>query len=294
MFAFLKVLRPYNVLGSLEHLYRLSLTHKVWDLWPWLHLNPSILGSAEQSSYEAITKYYDKVVVEPYWNDVEWLKAHLIPKTKVAWEIKDFPFTIEISDGWFDLNITQLTVSSKLKTDLSCKDLLPRLHHLTSLTVSSDSNDLGDLFELVAKSKYIVDFKIVAAYHRMTASGAFYLTKWFLEHPVRNFVWCLNDLGLTDSGLKQDFYEAMINCPTLDRLELSHFQLHDVDFTHLTFAMKSLCLQFCLESSQVVKSMSSRLESSYIANLELTAYYDDDLDGIECLLNTLPFRLGAV
>ncbi|KAH9098816.1 hypothetical protein LEN26_016613 [Aphanomyces euteiches] len=199
MFAFLKVLRPYNVLGSLEHLSRLSLTHKVWDLWPWLHLNPSILGSAEQSSYEAITKYYDKVVVEPYWNDVEWLKAHLIPKTKVAWEIKDFPFTIEISDGWFDLNITQLTVSSKLKTDLSCKDLLPRLHHLTSLTVSSDSNDLGDLFELVAKSKYIVDFKIVAAYHRMTASGAFYLTKWFLEHPVRNFVWCLNDLGLTDT-----------------------------------------------------------------------------------------------
>ncbi|CAK5059490.1 unnamed protein product [Aphanomyces euteiches] len=288
LLAFLKVLRPYNVLGPLEHLFRLSLTHKVWDLWPCLRLAPSTLGSTEQSSYEFIAKYYVKVLVGPGWNDVEWLKAHLNPMAKVAWHIKDLPSTTEIADDWFDLQIPELRLSSMPNALLRWKDLLPRLQYLSSLAIYTDSNNLEDLFELVAKSKHIIDFNIVAPYHRMTASDVVYLTKWFQEQPVREFLWCLKDLGVMDSGVKQDFYEAMFNCPTLDRLELSGFELDDVNFTHLTFAMKSLCLQFCLESSQVVKSMSNRLESSNIANLELTAYYDDDLDGIECLLNTLP------
>ncbi|KAG9399787.1 hypothetical protein AC1031_011210 [Aphanomyces cochlioides] len=212
LLAFLKVLHPYKALGPLEHLYRMSLTHNVWDLWPCLRLAPSILGSTEQSSYEFIAKYYVNVLVWPDWNDVEWLKVHLNPMAKVAWEIKDLPSTTNtVADDWFDLEITQFSLSSKLNTLLSWKDLLPRLQHLSSLTVYSDSNNLGDLFELVAKGKHITDFKIVAAFHRMTASDVFYLTKWFQEQPVRKFVCCLKDLGLMDSGLKQDFYEAMRN-----------------------------------------------------------------------------------
>ncbi|KAG9397803.1 hypothetical protein AC1031_016597 [Aphanomyces cochlioides] len=120
IFAVIEALSPNYKVGPLYHLYRLSLSsrHRI-NLHPKLWLKPSILGSQEKFSYEAIAKFYDKVIVDADWHDLHWLKLHLNPITKIEWKIKDFPCMTEISEDWFALQITQLFVSSKQTIPLS-------------------------------------------------------------------------------------------------------------------------------------------------------------------------------
>ncbi|KAG9397847.1 hypothetical protein AC1031_016557 [Aphanomyces cochlioides] len=94
LFAFLQVLRPLSDL----------------DLWPPLFLNSSILGSHNMISYETIVKYYANVIVEEIWDDVDWLKMHLNPRTKMEWSIHDSSVTGDTFKAFADLRITGLTV----------------------------------------------------------------------------------------------------------------------------------------------------------------------------------------
>ncbi|KAH9117213.1 hypothetical protein AeMF1_008981 [Aphanomyces euteiches] len=243
MFAVIEALSLKYKVGPLYHLYRLSLSsrHRI-NLHPKLWLKPSILGSSQDKfSYESIAKLYDKVIVEANWHDLHWLKLYLNPTAKIDWKIKDFPFMTEISEDWFDLQITQLFVSSKQTTPLSCcwNDLLPKLQHLTSLIVLSDANDVGNLFELVAKSDRITELEIVAGRLILNASNFIQLTKWFRERSVHKFSGSFSRIT-SDIELKQTFCQAMFSCPTLERLELYHFDFDDVDFTQLIIAVKSL------------------------------------------------------
>ncbi|KAG9402890.1 hypothetical protein AC1031_006436 [Aphanomyces cochlioides] len=134
LFAFLVALRPYNLQGPLEHLYQLGLKlDRSFYLWPCLLLPPSL--EEWSTSYEAIAKYYSKVVIE-YLGQATWLKKHLNPQTKIEWDVDEFPTSVsEIADEAWDLRITRVHHGFNYNPISSGKEILSRLQHLTSLTV---------------------------------------------------------------------------------------------------------------------------------------------------------------
>ncbi|KAG9397791.1 hypothetical protein AC1031_016641 [Aphanomyces cochlioides] len=283
LFAFLEVLSPLNNLGPLEDLYQLSKSNDHEDLWPTLCLGPSTPDTSCRSSFEAITKLYLHVAVEDTC-DAQWLLEHLNSIATVEWTINTLSAIKELPDGWFDLPITRLIVNCGYDTTTGWKDLLERLSHLTSLAVHN-GGDVDDIFEFLATSNQIREFQIANEFLDMTGSNQINLTKWFLNQPVRVFECTSGGWPYRGDAI----YRAMFNCPTLDRLMLSSWDLSDVDFTHLTFEMQTLELHNSFWDSNLLKSLASRLEGSKVIHLQLHGNLDDtNFVGIESLLQVLP------
>ncbi|CAK4620335.1 unnamed protein product, partial [Aphanomyces euteiches] len=83
LFAFREALRPYSLLGPLEHLYKLSSLRDLWRyLWPRLVI-PRAFNSWS-TSYEAIA---NGVAQEAFRS------------TKIEWVVNQFPNSVsEIAD----------------------------------------------------------------------------------------------------------------------------------------------------------------------------------------------------
>ncbi|CAK4220717.1 unnamed protein product, partial [Aphanomyces euteiches] len=73
MFSFLEALHPLNILGPLEQIYKLGAKQKHANLWPSLRIETRSRNSRSRRLYEAIARYYPKVVVTDV-EDIEWLK----------------------------------------------------------------------------------------------------------------------------------------------------------------------------------------------------------------------------
>ncbi|KAH9155504.1 hypothetical protein AeRB84_002526 [Aphanomyces euteiches] len=289
MFAFLEALRRNVDLGPLEHLYRLGLTKTRCKLWPTLCLSGSILDSEDCLSYEVVTKYYRDVQVENAWQNTEWFKAHLNPTAEIECVLTDLPETMDALDQWTKLNITSLFVSLERSIPFAWTTILHRLPHLTILEVCDDSTNFGTLFEFVAESNQIKELLFSSTGYKMTSSDLRHLIQWFRKNqPGRSFDCTVINWEEIDYDMRQEFYEAMFNCPTLDRLVLSSCYLDDMDFSELTFPMESLQLGSCLEFSELVESLAGQLEGSMVTKLALNSYCDEDTDGLEYLVEVLP------
>ncbi|CAK4700515.1 unnamed protein product, partial [Aphanomyces euteiches] len=117
LFAFLEALRPYNLLGPLEHLYQLGMRlERSFYLWPCLRLPPSLHDWSQP--YEAIAKYYSKVIIYDF-KHATWLKHHLNPTVKIEWVVKSFPAPWEIPKDTWELRITQAVHFGFLMDDFS-------------------------------------------------------------------------------------------------------------------------------------------------------------------------------
>ncbi|KAH9126969.1 hypothetical protein LEN26_009322 [Aphanomyces euteiches] len=137
----------------------------------------------------------------------------------------------------------------------------------------------------------ITEFRLESNHFDLFDNDMVYLTQWLRRQPVRVFECKMACWDLVDINVKQEFYEAMFNCPTLDRLVILWHDFADIDFTRLTFAMKSLEMKNCKWSSRQVKSLASRLPSSNITQFELDGCdFGDDygFNGLECLVQILP------
>ncbi|KAF0731389.1 hypothetical protein Ae201684P_006835 [Aphanomyces euteiches] len=227
-------------------------------------------------------------LVENVWHDVAWLQTYLNPKAKMQWRVTNPPESMEALNAWEDFHITQLTFFVNDAFPPYWKGLLPSLRHLTSLKICHNSNDSGNLFEIVAKSSQIVEFQVISPNYEFTTLDLVHLTQWFRDQPVRMFS-CLAILSIDiEMDLKKAFFQAMFSCPTLDKLELSFFDLVDVDFTLMTFTMRSLLLGSCLLYSSHVEALARQLVGSQLTEFDLTGYNDDNLYGIECLVRCVP------
>ncbi|KAH9168309.1 hypothetical protein AeNC1_017951 [Aphanomyces euteiches] len=290
LFAFLEALRLSNNLGPFQHLLQLGLTHDHSDLWPSLRLSSSTLDGASISSYEAIIKYYSSVIVEDDWHDVEWLKTHLNPEASIEWRVNRLSDKIDHLNAWTDLRITSLRLQINDYIDLGWKVVLPQLHQLTTLHVDATQGDLGDLYEIVAKSSQIIEFKAFTnGLYQVDEKDVHNSIKWFRRQPVRVFEAEVSEWGNLNVNLRQTMYEVMFNCPTLDRLRIVEDSSYDgIDFTKFTFPMQSSRLQSSHLTSDIVRSFSCQLEKSRLNFLELIDYKDQNVDGAECLLRVLP------
>ncbi|KAG9397802.1 hypothetical protein AC1031_016596 [Aphanomyces cochlioides] len=259
-----------------------------FDLWPALRLTPSILDSPYRSSYGGIAKYCGKIIVEDLWEELAWLKKYLNPTSMIEWEVNTVPS--QITDEWFDLRISRLSVRLGIEMLLCWKKVLPQLTLLLTLDVVVVGKAIGleDVFEFVTRSLRITDLKVVAPEYNTKANDLLNLTQWFRRQPVQKFECVLTDWYEIDTVVRQEFYRAMINCPTLDRLNLSNCYLDDMDFAPLNFTMKSLELVYCLVSPTKVESLANRLAGSNVTSLELSGYEDENTHGLECLVQVLP------
>ncbi|KAF0723443.1 hypothetical protein Ae201684P_007325 [Aphanomyces euteiches] len=291
LFAFLEALRPYDMLGPLAHLYELFTTRHHLGLWPSLALHPTILDSSERPLYEGITKYYEHVVVENVWSDVEWLKTYLSPMAQIGWNLKDIDmYLTSISlDEWTDLRITRLALDIEDEDEaIWCTNAVSQLPSLTCLEADISSFELEDFFANLAASQQITQLHLSFDEYQLTAFDLAHLTEWLRHQPVRHLGCEFGDWEDLDLDVKETFYQAMFNCPTMAILELSGCKVDDVDFAQYDFPMRSLVLHQCCLSSRQVEALVSRLERSKMTSLQLTDFTFDYMDGIVSLLEIQP------
>ncbi|KAG9399796.1 hypothetical protein AC1031_011219 [Aphanomyces cochlioides] len=117
---------------------------------------------------DAIAKLYSHVLVVDSWYSVDWLKKHLNPMAMIEWDAIELSVTIDNMDDWADLRITQLSLSIKSDTPPTWKKALPRFTHLKSLCIEGSSEDLADVYEILAKSAKITVLQIKPTDHELT------------------------------------------------------------------------------------------------------------------------------
>ncbi|KAG9399795.1 hypothetical protein AC1031_011218 [Aphanomyces cochlioides] len=197
--------------------------------------------------YESIAKYYSRVVVDDSWYSVDWLKKHLNPMATIEWMAEEFPVTLENIDDWADLPITRLYLSIESDTPQTWKKVLPRMHHLKSLSIANSSGDLDDIYKMVAMSAQITELEVNPSDFEVGNAELRHLIEWFYCQPVRVYADCFMNWKLLDYDLRQELREVMFNCPTLDRLALTDCDFDDMDFSKFSISMNTLQLyEFCL------------------------------------------------
>ncbi|KAH9153903.1 hypothetical protein AeRB84_003923 [Aphanomyces euteiches] len=159
LFTYLEALRVFNVLGPLEHLHKLGTKRRHQDLWPSLTITTATLQSQFILSYEAIVKYYARVVIHDI-SDFQWLRTHLNPKVQVEWNANDLPVPEEILDNWTDLRITRLDCYFYSRDTSKLNEILPRLPHLSALKACL-RDTLDYLCPLVAKSTQLTELQLI-------------------------------------------------------------------------------------------------------------------------------------
>ncbi|KAH9115223.1 hypothetical protein AeMF1_010740 [Aphanomyces euteiches] len=287
--AFVEALRPNVILEPLEHLYRLGLTHNSVKIWPSLCLEPTMLGSEYLSSYEAIAGYYGKVVLEDNWQDVTRLKMHLNPTAVIEWRSSNFSVPTWISDEWVVSRITGIEFSSETTRSSSWNDVLPRLPNLTYVLLEGGCDlALSSFTKFLATGNHkITVVYIFSINYELSTSEMAYLTKWFRHQPVQEFEF-FGDVDDIDQDVQKAFYQAVFDCPTLEKLSLHNFDIQAIDISPWTFKMRYLELDNCLKDSEDVETFASRLQESNLSFLKLRNYWDENVYGIECLLRVLP------
>ncbi|KAF0723439.1 hypothetical protein Ae201684P_006916 [Aphanomyces euteiches] len=252
-FAFLESLHPYGVLGPLEHLYQLSLTQRQSELWPNLKIYSMALKQERRTHYEIIAKYYPKVMLDDILN-VQWVKKLDIQKIVLAL----YNQCVDIDD-WIHLPVTEFSWISFFDFTKTWTRVLPQFNHLTTLKVSTrDGYVFNEVCAFAAKSERLIHLEINYGFERVTSLAAQSLIEWF-HRPVQFFSFAGPGWsGIDDNDLKQEFYRAMFNCPTLQTLKLHRCSLKDLNLSQLDFSIKSLLVQRCHVNRLFLKSLTER------------------------------------
>ncbi|KAH9107290.1 hypothetical protein LEN26_011583 [Aphanomyces euteiches] len=237
LFAFLEALRPYNLLGPLEHLYQ--------NIW------------ARKQRLNGVSTISQ-------------------PRRR--------------SHGF------------KCNSLSSGKEILSRLKHLTTLKVYDEHpfsmlaealddyhQAWDDIFQFVEESHQLTELQASPDSHAMSSSNLVNLIAWFRRQPVRVLKCMTSTCGRIDKSLKQSFYEAIFNCPTLDKLILTTCDFEGLDFSRFRFSMRSLQVGYCRGGSDYIDSLASRLENYNLTHLDIYASHDVSIDSVKSLVRDLPY-----
>ncbi|KAH9131338.1 hypothetical protein AeNC1_019701, partial [Aphanomyces euteiches] len=223
--------------------------------------------------------YYPKVVVTDV-EDIEWLKKLHIGN--IEWILTDkWPLLSE----WTALPITKLIQSRKANYRKGWTTILPQLQHLTSLQVATnDRGAISDVCAFAAQSRTLVELAIICDHGSMTFSAVDHLVEWFNRQPVRLFDY----RGYAyQNPQNYKLFQAIFDCPTLETVKLSGFNLRGADIDEITLFMKSLTLRNCMTSYDFISRLTKRLEGSKTTQLSLEVRHDFDVTGIYYLFENL-------
>ncbi|KAG9397846.1 hypothetical protein AC1031_016556 [Aphanomyces cochlioides] len=286
LFAFLEALHRFNILGPLEQIYKLGAKQKHANLWPSLRIETRSRNSRRRHSYEAIARYFPKVVVKDV-EDIEWLKKLQIEKIELILTDK-WPLV----GDWTSLPIRTLIQSRKADIHKGWTNILPQLQHLISLQVATkDTGAINDVCAFAAQSRTLVELAMICDHGSMTFSAVDHLVEWFNRQPVRLFAY--RGYGYLSSGhdtQNRKLFHAIFDCPTLEILTLTGFNLRHMDFDHVTLFIKSLTLHICNGTNDYVTRLARCLVGSKLTHLSLkkSSKYNHDATAIHSLFRILP------
>ncbi|KAG9399832.1 hypothetical protein AC1031_011253 [Aphanomyces cochlioides] len=291
LFAFVEALRQDYDVGPLEHIWQLglSLDHKL--LWPDLVLTSRMTRSSQRVTYEAIAKFYRHIRVYVVM-DIEWLKTHVDPKAELSWKLENLPGILirnaNYWSEWADLRICHLYVDCDFPSGWI--DVLPRLQYLKTLILKTQVDTHVDkILEFAAMSDQLTELVISTSENgSLTDPMLRNIIAWLSRQLVRVFAISGWEWRTNNMELKQSFYQAMFNCPTLKELKIAMVDLSDMDLTNATLSMQTLQIRTCFVSPNFCETLAARLIDSNVLDLSLVYTDDTTLKGIESLLRVLP------
>ncbi|CAK4611798.1 unnamed protein product [Aphanomyces euteiches] len=257
------------------------------DLWPSLRIT-------SYYSLEALAEcvgFYSQVRVEDF-DDMPWLREHVKATTEQHWTLHAFtPFS-----SWNDMSsfrITRLTIEIAWGGN---KDpvvaILPSLHHLRALKMTFDNptEHTSSVLAFAAKSDQLVELELHydgdEEYVWISDAMIRNVLEWFQRRPVHTFHTESWDIQGEDTNLKQALFEALFNCPTIEKLVCNNTLMGGVNFADCTFSMRSL--EISLLDSTTLKMMANQLIGSNVMDLTVNSRYDKDIAGIQLLFEILP------
>ncbi|KAH9182216.1 hypothetical protein AeNC1_015808 [Aphanomyces euteiches] len=233
-----------------------------------------------------IAKYYSSVLIHDV-TDVKWLRKHLNPAVQVEWIAGGLPIPQEILDEWTELRITRLNGYFYRENTSALTHVFPRLPHLSNFVM-----DVKDTFDhvcaLLPHCALLTDLKLLCMTGpKVKESNLLDLAAWLSSKPVQKFSFDAWDSWKNISiAVRQKFYEAMVNCPTMDELTLYTTGANGLDFSKFNFSMRSLDTYHA--NWQFIESMTGRLEGSRVTDLKIFACHAREKSAYEALLKVLP------
>ncbi|CAK5185309.1 unnamed protein product [Aphanomyces euteiches] len=137
---------------------------------------------------------------------------------------------------------------------------LPQLQHLEHLELWARYDISEEFLAFPAKSSKLTELVLnLLGGVQVTDAMLRDFINWFRHYPVRVFSCWSWTWTEHDAALKQEFYEAMFNCPTLDTLTLTGCILNDVDTTNLDMKMRVISLEYYSISPDLVDYFKTRV-----------------------------------
>ncbi|KAG9403204.1 hypothetical protein AC1031_005853 [Aphanomyces cochlioides] len=254
-FAFLEAFSPTNLPEPLEQIRQLGVVKKRSDLWPRICLNrdDEKLDPAFQQKLASVVKYYDVVIIRDVptlpWLTLAHLKTNIslywcqddssIETTSIAKLSQAVTHIMSYKSSWNTPNLLNycLTDYSRLRAlDLYIDDALLLESTLSSVADSSQIVELGIDFDAFDHFRDDILF---------TTSMANSVIRWVKSQPVRYLSFSRWDIQIDNPDVTKSFYEALLNCPTLDELECIYSKLHGIELASLSFAMETLIFNEC-------------------------------------------------
>ncbi|KAG9403208.1 hypothetical protein AC1031_005857 [Aphanomyces cochlioides] len=123
--------------------------------------------------------------------------------------------------------------------------------------------------------------------NQVKESNVLDLVTWLCSKPVQKFSFdgCYSWEHIS-IAVRQKFYEAMVNCPTMDELTLNTTGANGLDFSKFTFSMRSLDIWH--PNCHFIESMAGRLEGSRVTDLKIFGCHAREKSAYEALLEVLP------
>ncbi|KAF0696227.1 Aste57867_13005 [Aphanomyces stellatus] len=224
--------------GPLEPLWQLGLTKNRRNLWPQLHLSSNFLQAATDRAHIEASLLHTHIpsvgIAFDGTIDVSWLRRHIQHPTTIDWysrlplsplEAISNGVVIPLSDWftlWAKLPLTKLVlvqVESNYAAHLEAA--LPRLCHLTSLSISADAFPLAPILHLATTSLTLVELHF--ATHRPTVLSrplVAEFVRWLRAVPVKTLGlrgWQVDDDAADASSA---LLTALFQHPTLSWLSL--------------------------------------------------------------------------
>ncbi|KAH9106306.1 hypothetical protein AeMF1_018053 [Aphanomyces euteiches] len=166
-------------------------------------------------------------------------------------------------------------------------NVIPRLPHLQYFNIEVEDT-LDYVCPAIAHSTQITALKLVTRMNvELNESNVVDLVVWLSSHPVQTFSFDgSHEAYDIDIALRQKFYEAMVNCSTMDKLVLDASGANDLDFSKFTFSMRSL--EVLYPHCDFIESLAERLEGSNVTDLTIFGYYVQETSAFIALLQVLP------
>ncbi|CAK4937282.1 unnamed protein product [Aphanomyces euteiches] len=303
-FSFLEAIGPTNLNGPLKSIWNADFEIDRYELWPSLYITNS-LSDSQLKSLEDCVSYYSTVRVPETTclGSLKWLKKHVHRKTQIHWVV----YRSSISYPYHEMTnfrVTRLEILLHCTQDVErLAAILPTLlEHLVALILLGgfDKSNLDKILSHVAESKQLTEFecwKMGDHKYNITVRDSMVrnVLKWLSRQPVRVFRIKNWDVSADDYCLKQEFYETIFNCPTIDTLACSHCNLNGVDFTKCLFPMRALQIKRGMDP-RMSKVLLSQLVQSKVTHLKWSPdfashygdYHSDYFSAMQFFFQTLP------